>query len=204
MATGNGSFDWRARGEPSRGTIGLFLVTTFLLIGLGFVVGAVGSISIPLGFGVNGFWIGITVQQVGAIWFGGWGILAALIFPFFSNAMAGASLVLSLAYIPANFLQAFLPAFLFRRFSCDPRLRTLRDWATLMLAMLVSNALGALWGAAVLSQLFSLVGEESVYLFFWGWFAGNTFAGAVFNFLILRLASPFIIDTPLLVRGWWR
>ncbi len=72
---------------------------TILLITIGFVVGAFGSVSFPLGFGVNFFWTGIVVQQIGSIWFGAWGVIAGVIFPFFSNSMVGTPFYVSLALL---------------------------------------------------------------------------------------------------------
>lgn len=93
---------------------------TILLITIGFVVGAFGSVSFPLEFGVNFFWTGIVVQQIGSIWFGAWGVIAGAIFPFFSNAITGTPFYVSLAYLPANAIQAFLPAWGFCRFNLIP------------------------------------------------------------------------------------
>ena len=130
---------WTAQ-EGERRSVGIIhIVILALLIGIGFVVGAFGSISFPLGFGVNFFWTGIAVQQVGAIWFGAWGVLAGSIFPFFSNAIAGTPFYVSAAYIPANAVQAFLPAWAFRYFKADPRLRSGRDYGILLASMIVSR-----------------------------------------------------------------
>jgi hypothetical protein len=59
---------WRVEPGERRSVGVIHIVILALLIGIGFVVGAFGSISFPLGFGVNFFWTGIAVQQVGSIW----------------------------------------------------------------------------------------------------------------------------------------
>lgn len=190
--------------EGERRSVGVIhIVILALLIGIGFVVGAFGSISFPLGFGVNFFWTGIAVQQVGAIWFGGWGVLAGTIFPFFSNAVAGTPFYVSAAYIPANLLQALLPAWVFRRFKLDPRLKSGRDYGYLFLAMLVSSAIGALWSTLVVLRSFGLLTADSVPLFVWGWFGGNMIAGIVFNFILLKALSGVVIRMPAFVKEWW-
>ncbi len=190
--------------EGERRSVGVIhIVILALLIGIGFVVGAFGSISFPLGFGVNFFWTGIAVQQVGPIWFGGWGVLAGAIFPFFSNAIAGTPFYVSLAYIPANAVQAFLPAWVFRRFKLDPRLKSTRDWVWLLAAMVVSSAFGALWSPLVVLRSFGLLTTDSVPLFIWGWFGGNVVAGIVFNFILLKVLSPVVIRTTAFVKTWW-
>jgi hypothetical protein len=190
--------------EGERRSVGVIhIVILALLIGIGFVVGAFGSISFPLGFGVNFFWTGIAVQQVGSVWFGGWGVLAGAIFPFFSNAIAGTPFYVSLAYIPANAVQAFLPAWVFRRFKLDPRLRSGRDYGYLFLVMIVSSAFGALWSPLVVLRGFGLLTTDSVPLFIWGWFGGNVVAGIVFNFILLKALSPVVIRTTAFVKKWW-
>ncbi len=199
----DGKSVWEVQ-EGERRSIGVIhIVITALLIGVGFVVGAFGSISFPLGFGVNFFWTGIAVQQVGPIWFGAWGIIAGTVFPFFSNAIAGTPFYVSLAYIPANLVQALLPALLFKKFGCDPRLKSARDFAILLLAMLVSSAFGALWSPLVVLRSFGLLTAESVPLFIWGWFGGNVVAGLVFNFVLLKALSGVVIKTPAFVKRWW-
>lgn len=190
--------------EGERRSVGVIhIVILALLIGIGFVVGAFGSISFPLGFGVNFFWTGIVVQQVGAIWFGGWGVLAGAIFPFFSNAIAGTPFYVSLAYIPANAIQAFLPAWVFRRFKLDPRLKSTRDYVYLLVAMIVSSALGALYSVLVVLKGFGLLTTDSVPLFIWGWFGGNVVAGVVFNFILMKALSGVVIRTTAFVKRWW-
>lgn len=194
---------WTVQPGERRSVGVIHIVITALLIGIGFVVGAFGSISFPLGFGVNFFWTGIAVQQVGAIWFGAWGVIAGAIFPFFSNAIAGGAFYVSLAYVPANALQAFLPAWAFRYYKADPRLKTGRDYLVLLGAMIVSSALGALWSTLVVLRGFGLLTTDSIPLFIWGWFGGNVVAGLVFNFILMKALSPVVIRTAAFVKRWW-
>lgn len=191
--------------EPGeRRSVGVIhIVILALLIGIGFVVGAFGSISFPLGFGVNFFWPGIAIQQVGGIWFGAWGSIAGAIFPFFSNAIAGTPFYVSLAYVPANFVQAFLPAWAFRQFKADPRLSTGRDYLILLVSMVVSDLFGALWSTLVVLRSFGLLTTDSIPLFIWGWFGGNLIAGLVFNFILLKALSGVVIRTTAFVKRWW-
>jgi hypothetical protein len=194
---------WEVQPGERRSVGVIHIVITALLIGIGFVVGAFGSITFPLGFGVNFFWTGIAVQQIGSVWFGAWGVIAGTIFPFFSNAISGTPFYVSMAYIPANFVQAFLPAWVFRRFKLDPRLKTKRDYAILLLAMVVSSAFGALWSPLVVLKGFGLLTTDSLPLFIWGWFGGNVVAGLVFNFILLKALSAVVIRTPAFVKRWW-
>ena len=192
----------------------IHLGITLLLIVVGILAGAFGSINFPLGFGVNFFWTGIAVQQVGAVWFGAWGVLAGTIFPIFSNVLSGLPLgsstaaaatpmYVSLAYIPANFIQAFLPAWAFRRYRADPRLRSGRDFLVLLAAMLVSSAFGALWSPLVVLRGFGMLETESLPMFVWGWFGGNMVAGLVYNFVLLKALSPMVIRSKAFVKKWF-
>ena len=194
---------WTVEEGEKRSVGVIHIVILALLIGIGFVVGAFGSISFPLGFGVNFFWTGIVVQQVGPIWFGAWGVLAGAIFPFFSNAIAGTPFYVSLAYIPANAIQAFLPAWTFRQYKLDPRLKSARDYIGLLLAMIISSAIGALYSVLVVLKGFGLLTTDSTPLFIWGWFGGNLVAGIVFNFILLKALSSVVIRTTAFVKRWW-
>ncbi len=198
-----GSKIWTVEQGERRSVGVIHIVITALLIGIGFVVGAFGSITFPLGFGVNFFWPGIAIQQVGAIWFGAWGSIAAAIFPFFSNAIAGTPFYISLAYIPANFVQAFLPAWAFRRFKADPRLTSMRDYTVLIVSMLVADIFGALWSPLVVLRSFGLLTTDSIPLFIWGWFGGNLIAGLIFNIILMKALSGVVIRTPAFVKRWW-
>ena len=192
---------WEKGEQPSVGARHILMLTGLILIGA--IVGAFGSISFPLGFGVNFFWTGIAVQQVGSIWFGAWGVLAGVIFPFFSNALAGTPFYVSAAYIPANLVQSLLPAWAFRRFKADPALSSGRDAAILLSAMILSNAFGALWSPLVVLRGYGLLETQSVPLYVWGWFAGNMMAGLVFNFILLKALSRSVMRLRTFVRGWW-
>ncbi len=194
---------WAVEKGEKRSVGVIHIVILALLIGIGFVVGAFGSISFPLGFGVNFFWTGIVAQQVGSIWFGAWGVLAAAIFPFFSNAIAGTPFYISLAYIPANAIQAFLPAWVFRKFKLDPRLKSSKDYLYFLAAMIVSSALGALYSVLVVLKGFGLLTADSTPLFIWGWFGGNLVAGVVFNFILMKALSGVVIRSTAFVKRWW-
>ena len=125
-----------------------------LLIGVGAVAGTFGSLSVPLGYGVTGFWPGVAVQAVGSIWFGMWGVLAGFLFPFISNSLAGAPLYVSFAYLPSNLLQGIIPAWAFKFFKADPRLTSGKDYAIfIVFGVILNNILGAAWAVTALQWL---------------------------------------------------
>jgi len=192
--------------------IGFFAAVSMILIVIGIIAGAFGSISfsvdrvdstIQFGSGVNYFWPGIIVQQVGSVWFGAWGILAGVIFPFFSNAIAFTPISLSVAYLPANFIQSFLPAYFFRKFGLNPGLKTGSDYFSLLLSMFIGNLFGAIWSIGMLIFVFKTVPLTSAGKYFFGWYGGNMVAGMVFNFILLKALTPVILKANALVRKWW-
>ena len=199
--------------QTVRKSIWYYLFLVFVMIAIGFIAGAFGSLSFSVGHtdslvnfgsGVNYFWPGIIVQQVGSIWFGAWGILAGVIFPFLSNAAAQTPFVISLAYIPANFIQAFLPAYIFRHRKLDPRLKSAADYLYLLLSMFVGNLIGASWSVLMLIYGFGRLTWSNAGSYFLGWFGGNMIAGVVFNFVILNALSQHVILSQILVKKWWQ
>ena len=192
----------REDGERRGPTIGHFVITA-LFIGIGTVVGAFGSLAVPLGF-VTAFWPGQALQATGGIWFGVWGGgIAAVVFPFFSNAIAGISVPISALYIPANLVQGMIPAWGFRRFNADPRLNTKRDWTVFAVwGALVPNLLGSLWGSFALAFIIEAV-PVSAWLVMWaGWFFGNTIPSFILGAILLKSLSPLIIRTRVFCKGY--
>ena len=179
------------------------VVMLALFIGIGIVVGTLGSLAIPIGF-VSAFWPGQAVQAVGGIWFGGWGVLAGMFFPFVSNALSGsAPIPVSAVYLPANFLQAFLGAFAFRTLKADPRLLTTRDWVIwIVFGVLVANLLGAFWGTYVLTW-FGMITPTSRITALLGWFFGNSIPSLIFGSILLKYVSPMVIRSKAFTKGWW-
>ncbi len=189
-------------GERRRPGI-IHIVMMALFIGIGIVVGTLGSLAIPIGF-VSAFWPGQAVQAVGGIWFGGWGVLAGMFFPFVSNALSGsAPIPVSAAYLPANFLQAVLGAVAFRWLRADPRLRSSRDWwIWIVFGVLVANFVGAFWGTYVLTW-FGLITVAARSTALLGWFIGNTIPSLIFGSILLKYVTPMVLPSKAFVKGWW-
>jgi len=188
------------------------LLIFFVLIFLGTLLGSLSSLSFRIttainpngpAYGVNYFWLGIVVQQVGSIWYGAWGVLAGVIFPFISNSATQASLLITAAYFPANFVQSFLPAFIFRRLKLNPKLEDGRDFLYLFLTMLVSSLFGALWSVFILVIVLGRLEWSDALLNFFGWFGGNLVAGIIFNYFLLKALSQRVINSNGFVRRWW-
>jgi len=189
-------------GEVRRPGI-VHIVMLALFTGIGIVVGTFGSLAIPIGF-VSAFWPGQAIQAVGSIWYGMWGGIASFVFPLISNAMSGsAPLPVSLAYIPANFVQGMAAGWSFRQFKCHPALKTSKDWLVFtLIGILAANAFGAAWGTTVL-RLFGLITPDAHLVAWAGWFLGNSVASWVLGVLLLKFISPLVIKTKAFCKGYW-
>jgi integral membrane sensor domain MASE1 len=179
------------------------VVMLALFTGIGIVVGTLGSLAVPLGF-VSAFWPGQAVQSIGAIWFGWWGGIAAALFPLISNSLSGsAPLPVSIAYIPANLLQAMIAGWAFRKLRADPRLKSGRDWGIWILwGALVPNAIGAAWGSTMLVA-FGLITQAAQLTTFIGWFIGNSVPTIILGSLVLKFVSPLVVKSKAFCKGDW-
>ncbi len=182
---------------------GPHVVILALFTGIGIVVGTFGSLAIPIGF-VSAFWPGQAVQSIGSIWFGWWGGIAAALFPLISNSLSGsAPLPVSIAYLPANFLQGMIAGWAFRRLKADPALSEGRDWGIWILwGALVPNLIGAAWGSTMLVA-FGLITQAAQFITFLGWFVGNTIPTVILGSLVLKFVSPLVMRSKAFVKRDW-
>ncbi|MBV4427519.1 hypothetical protein [Clostridium tyrobutyricum] len=178
------------------------IIMMALFIGIGVVVGTFGSMVVPLGF-VSAFWPGQAIQSVGCIWFGMWGGIASVIFPMISNAIAGsASLPISIAYLPGNFLQGMIAGIAFRVFKADPRLKSGKDWIIYTIfGVIICNAIGAAWGSTVL-RMFKLISPASHLTVFLGWAIGNSVPSFILGAILLKFVSPIIMRSRSFVKKY--
>ncbi|MEM2896742.1 MAG: hypothetical protein QW265_01230 [Candidatus Bathyarchaeia archaeon] len=193
---------WKVEAGEVRkpGTVHIAILA--LLIGVGAVAGTFGSLAIPLGYGVTGFWPGVAVQAVGSIWFGLWGVAAGFLFPFVSNTLAGAPLYVSFAYLPSNLIQGLFPALTFKYMKLDPRLRSAKDYIMYIVSgVIINNILGALWAVTALQGI-GLITVASVPLFFSGWTIGNGVPSLIFGIILLKALSPMIVKHKAFCKGW--
>lgn len=202
-AAGNSGKIWAVEEGERRSPGIIHVVMMALFIGIGIVVGTLGSLAIPIGF-VSAFWPGQAVQAVGSTWFGAWGVIAGMFFPFISNAMSGsAPIPVSAAYLPANFIQGFLAVAAFKLLNGDPRLRTVRDWTIwVVFGVLLANFLGAFWGTYVLSW-FGLITDQARIPALLGWTIGNSIPSLIFGSILLKYVTPMVIRSKAFVKGWW-
>ncbi len=198
----SGESIWTLEAGERRSPGIIHIVMMALFIGIGIVVGTLGSLAIPIGF-VSAFWPGQAVQAIGGTWFGAWGVVAGMFFPFISNAMSGsAPIPVSAAYLPANFLQSVLAAAAFRYLKADPRLTSTRDWVIwIVVGVLLANLAGAFWGTWVLVQFGLITGSFQLTALL-GWLIGNSIPSLIFGSIVLKYVTPMVIRSKSFVKGW--
>lgn len=178
-------------------------IATVALIVLGLALAAGSSLGLPLGFGVAEFWLGIAVVVGGSLWFGGWGVIAAAVFPFLSSLLIGLDLVHSLAVVPANLLEGLIPAMMFRWRDADP---ALRDSDSVRLYVLWAVAIPSILGALITAAAWIALGDAEWRTFAvlgFDWAVSNSLVLIVVGFPLLYLLSPVLRERGLLIRGWW-
>ncbi len=180
---------------------GLWIVLTLVFAGI--ILGTLGTWSVPLGHGISAFWPAFVVQVAGSAWFGGWGVLAAVLFPVLTNALTNVGWSGILGFIPANLAQGLIPAWAFRHFHVDPALPGRKGLAFYLI-----------WGALIPATVGGLLGSVAVILFgeaSWRdypllvmkWAAPNLVVSLLIGIPILRGLTPLWRDLGLLVKNWW-
>lgn len=180
----------------------LLVCSTLVLVGL--LLGVLGSFSLPLGHGISNFWPGIVVQVCGGIWFGAWGTVAAVLFPFFSNLLIGGGDAQVFGFIPANLLQGVIPACAFRLSRVPADLPGGGEFVYFCLfgavvPSLAGGMAGALslvsWGEAPAGSYWELV---------WAWARPNMLLTLLLGGPALKALTPIFVEYRLLVRGYWK
>ena len=96
---------WTILPEDRPGPAPQHFFALVLLVLLGTVMGTLGTFGLPVGHNVSVFWPAMTLQAVGGLWFGGWGVLGGALFALLSNLITGGSLANLWGFIPSNIVQ---------------------------------------------------------------------------------------------------
>jgi hypothetical protein len=159
---------------------------------------------LPLGYGVAVLWLGAVVIANGSIWFGAWGVVAGILFPFLAGRLEGADpQAVSLAVLP-NLLEGLIPALAFRRLHADP---ALQDRRSLVLYAVWAVAIPSLVGGVLGAWLWMLAGRidgPTFRLLAFDWSLSNMVVLIVFGFPALYLLTPILRQRGWLVGSWWR
>ena len=181
---------------------GRHVVVLAVTVAIGTLVAALGTVSFPLGDTPSGFAPGAAIQVVAGVWFGGWGILAGVIFPAVVRALTGPDNLTG--RVVADLILSGLPAWWFRHSRRDPRLGSRGDRLLFLLVVVgVANALAATAGATHLT-IEQHGGARRWVAHALAWFASGAGPCLVLGLPLLRTLSPVVMRSSLFCRGWWQ
>lgn len=181
-------------------------VISVLLLGLAEVIARLCSfpltLPLPLGkFMQTWFSPATTVQVVGGMWFGMWGVIAGTLFPIVGGFI-NREPVMSLLLIPVNIIQSLAPVWAFRHWRRDPRLLTLADWVVFILVTgLLMNIPAAIWVTAVYWR-FELLSGSWIH-FLASYIVGHGIPPALLGAVVLKALSGVVIKSRTFCKGWW-
>jgi serine phosphatase RsbU (regulator of sigma subunit) len=188
----------------TRATVGWrHVITALVTVAMGTVVGGLGTLSFPVGDTPSGFAPATAIQVVAGIWFGGWGVLAGMLFPAIVRSLTGPDNLPGRVLV--DLILCGLPALWFRVTKRDPRLESRADRLTfLFVAVGLTNLLAGVVGTSYL-MLFE---GANFGLRHWlasvlAWFASGAGPVLVLGFPLLTTLSPVVTRSSLFCRGWW-
>lgn len=143
-------------------------------------------------------------QTVGGLWFGGLGILSAMIFPLVSNALGGFPWSQNLAWIAGNFIQGGLVRFYFQYKGWDPSLPTGKEiWGFILVGAVLSNVLGVLVTMIILGLTpYGLPWSRSL-TYCATSIVGNGLPCILLGIPLLNYFSPLVTSSPLFFPRIW-
>ena len=164
-----------------------------------------GLIARPIGPGSSGLYFAVAFMIAFALWFGGWGVLAAYLGGIIGAGwVGGIPLGVNLYWSLADVWQVLIPLAAFKAFDADVGLRTRRDFLIfLCFGWLLNNAVGAGWGATMLAVGGLVSSWNDVPGIFSGWLIGNLIVTILITPLLLRFLTPHIRNAGVYVKGYW-
>ncbi|MEW6622337.1 MAG: MASE1 domain-containing protein [Bacillota bacterium] len=184
-----------------------------IAIGVSIIVSWLGVFAVPIGFaGVSALYIASAFYMVFALWFGGWGILAAYIGCLIGAGwLSGLPVLFSIPWAIADILEPLVPFLLFRyvgpKIGFDPLGRNIFSSAKNILffffcGALIPTIISGLFGIALL--VWGGIVPPAAFVPAWiAWFAGGTIVITIVAPILLKTLSPVIERFGLTVKGVW-
>ena len=181
------------------------IILLILWTGIGLLVGELGTFSIPLVEQASLFWPAMVFQTVGGLWFGGLGVLSAVIFPLISNTLGGFSWPQNLAWISGNLIQGGLIRFYFQYKGWDPSLPSRKEIIGFIgVGAVASNVLGVLTTMTILRLTsHGLLWPEGL-TYSATAIIGNGLPCILLGIPMLKIFSPLITQSPFFFPRFWR
>jgi len=182
-------------------TYGALLVA---LIIINTLLAAFGEIHYSKAPGGVGLYLPVAFIIAFALWFGGWGVVAAYVGCFIGTGLLGGVPVdVNLYWSLVDVWQVLIPLAAFKTFDADIGLKTKRDFLIfLIFGWLLNNVVGAGWGASMLA-IGGISSWNEVSSIFTGWLISNLIVTIVITPLLLRYITPRIQKAGVLVKKYW-
>lgn len=181
---------------------GPVIVLCLIVVGASFAYAS--ESLLPLGYGLAVLWLGAVVIASGSIWFGGWGVVAGILFPFLAGRLEGVDTQTCLLAVLPNLLEGLIPALAFRRLGADPALQDRRSLTAYILwVVIVPSLVGGVLAAWFWLKL-GKIDQAAFRLLAFDWSLSNMVVLIVFGFPALYLLTPAFRQRGWLVEGWWR
>jgi hypothetical protein len=192
------------QGDKKSTSVFIYLAIFAVLVLLNTLLVAYGEIPYSNAPGGIGLYTAAAFMIAFALWFGGWGVLAAYIGCFIGAGMLmGLPVEVNLLWSLADLWQAVIPLVAFRAFDADVGLKTKRDlWIFLGFGWLVNNVVGAGWGASMLA-VGGFASWGDVPGIFSGWLIGNLIVIIVITPLLLHYVTPYLQRAGVCVHRYW-
>lgn len=154
--------------------------------------------------GIAVIWPGAILHAVGAILLGGWGIVATVLAAVIVDIIKVGTPHVVLGFIIPDFIQAFIPAWYYRRRIAQ------HGWGRdtfaftpfLIYAVLLPNIAGAFIGTLIFHMGSAPV--TSLWFPFVRWLVANIPVALLLGWPLLKCLGPVMADEGLTVKGWWR
>lgn len=181
-----------------------YLIILVVITIVNAILARFGVIARPIGPGSSGLYFSVAFMIAFALWFGGWGVIAAYAGCILGAGMLGGMpLGVNLYWSLADLWQVLIPLAAFRAFDADVGLRTKRDFLIFIgFGWLLNNVVGAGWGASMLA-ISGLAAWNDVPGIFTGWLIGNLIVTILITPLLLRFVTPYVKEAGVYVKRYW-
>lgn len=120
--------------QEERGkSLSTYMAILVVLVIINTILARFGVIAYPIGHGSSGLYFAVAFMIVFALWFGGWGVIAAYIGCFIgAGVLSGMPLNVNLYWSIADIWQVLIPLAVFKAFNADAGHRTFKKLGYLL------------------------------------------------------------------------
>lgn len=152
--------------------------------------------------GIADIWPGAIFQALAGAVFGGWGILATILASTITNLINVKTFYSVICFIPANFIQSFIPALYYRRAlkSGGWNAGHFQFHKFAIFAVIIPNLIGGIFGGLAVS-FFTDVPFYSTYL---KWISANIPISLLLGWPLFMTLTPQLVEEGWIIKGWWK